>query len=460
MRYVTLPLLGALLFILPAVASAATGVEVLMVDDAGETVTNFHPFGEDYLGAGSITSHDLGADGISEILIGSGPGLEPYVKVYRQDGSMIREFIAYAESYKNGINVAACDLDGNGTTEVVTGTMFGGGPHVRIFSDEGHLLYGGGFFAYDGAFRGGVNIACGDVDGDGKDDIVTGAGITGGPHIKVFDPMGNLKYETFSGSALENTGASVAVGDTNGDGDMEIIAGRAGAGDSTVILFDQRGDNLVFVLAVNAFEDNQNGVQVMSGDVDGDGMDEIGISTTRDPAGRVKFLEMTGVIAHESTPFESEFEKGVVATTIPNGNGDLILSMSSTARSTDQVGKYIKVDISDQTLYAYENGALTNEFLVSTGTYAFPTPLGKTEVTAKLPVHRYTWSYGPDNPNNYDLDGVQWNLRFRRHYYIHSAYWHNNFGNRMSHGCVNMSTDEAKWVYDWSEVGTTVEIVN
>lgn len=459
MRYVIIPIFGALLFILPAFAHAASGVEVLLTDESGAAVTNFHPFGEDYLGTGSIAAADLGNDGIEEIIVGSGPGLSPLVKIYRQDGSLINEFIAYAETYQHGITLDACDLNGDGITEIVTGTMLGGGPHVRIFTADGKILYGGGFFAYDGAFRGGVNVACGDVDGDGVDDIVTGPGVTGGPHIKVFDPLGNQKFEIFSGSALENSGASVAVGDTDGDGDMEIITGRMGAGDATIMLLDQRADKLFFVLSVHAFEENQNGVYVTSGDVDGDGKDEIGVATNRDASGRIKFLELTGAIAEELTPFDTEEEKGIVATTLRNGERDRILSMSATPRDSNEIGKYIKVDISEQRLYAYENGVLANTFLVSTGTYSFPTPLGKTEVLAKLPVHRYTWSYGPNDPNNYDLPDVRWNLRFRTHFYIHSAYWHNNFGHRMSHGCVNMKTDEAKWIYDWAEVGTTVEIV-
>jgi lipoprotein-anchoring transpeptidase ErfK/SrfK len=79
---------------------------------------------------------------------------------------------------------------------------------------------------------------------------------------------------------------------------------------------------------------------------------------------------------------------------------------------------------------------------------------------AKLLWHDYVWSYGPNNPNNYNIPNVKYNLRFRNHYYIHSAYWHNNFGNRMSHGCVNAPYDGAEWAYNWAEVGTPVEVTN
>jgi lipoprotein-anchoring transpeptidase ErfK/SrfK len=138
----------------------------------------------------------------------------------------------------------------------------------------------------------------------------------------------------------------------------------------------------------------------------------------------------------------------------------LLVLASSTQLVEDSGEKYILVDISEQRLTAYSNGVPVNTFLVSTGTYGWDTPLGTTTVTAKIPIMDYTWNYGPGNPNNYNLPDVKWNLRFRNHYYIHSAYWHNNFGHRMSHGCVNTSIPDAEWVFNWADVGTTVTIQN
>ena len=82
--------------------------------------------------------------------------------------------------------VAAGDVNGDGRDDVITGAGAGGGPHVRVFSgDDGAEL--AGFFAYDAAFGGGVRVAAGDFDGDGRADILTGPGAGGGPHVRAFD---------------------------------------------------------------------------------------------------------------------------------------------------------------------------------------------------------------------------------------------------------------------------------
>lgn len=443
-------------FGIPTASFAASNVQ-LVSNDAS---INFHPLGETYLGNVTIDAVDLGTDEVEEIIIGSGPGVPPYVKIFQQDGTLITEFLAYAETFQGGISATACDVNGDGKKEIITGTQNTGGPHVRIFYIDGTPLYNGGFFAYATDFRGGVNVSCGDIDGDGIDDIVTGPGLSGGPHVKVFSADGVQKFEIFAGSASENTGASIATGDVNGDGDAEIITGRMGAGDASVYVIDEANNKLTYVSGFDAFPENKNGINVSTVDVDGDGKDEISTSTRRDNLGRVRMYEMNGYLLEELSPFSEEHERGVTTTAIRIAGKDTLLSASTTARSSDQVGKYIHVDVGEQRLYAYENGALAKTFLVSTGTYSHPTPLGKTEVTDKIPVHRYTWSYGPENPNNYDLPGVKWNLRFRQHYYIHSAYWHNNFGNRMSHGCVNVDMENAEWIYNWTDVGTVVEITD
>lgn len=119
--------------------------------------------------------------------------------------------------------------------------------------------------------------------------------------------------------------------------------------------------------------------------------------------------------------------------------------------SGDLSGHWIDIDLSDQTLYAYDGDTLINSFLVSTGVSAHPTVTGTFAVYVK---YRYTDMRGP----GYYLPDVPYTMYFYQGYGIHGTYWHNNFGTPMSHGCINMRTSEAEWVYNFSEVGTTVVV--
>jgi len=131
---------------------------------------------------------------------------------------------------------------------------------------------------------------------------------------------------------------------------------------------------------------------------------------------------------------------------------------TSTAMTRPDAKKFIRVSLKEQRLRAYENGKLVNTFLVSTGRGKFPTPKGDFSVLAKLPWVYYKWVYSVDSPDNYDLGSVPFNLRVMPHKYIHYAYWHNNFGRTMSHGCINVNLKNVKWIYRWADEGVPVLI--
>src|SRR5262249_24542652 len=99
----------------------------------------------------------LDGDGRSEIVTGAGPGGGPHARTFRGDGSLAHEFFAYDTAFRGGVTVAAADADGDGKSEVVTGAGPGGGPHVRTFRGPGPAR-DPGFFALDGSFLGGVFV--------------------------------------------------------------------------------------------------------------------------------------------------------------------------------------------------------------------------------------------------------------------------------------------------------------
>jgi LysM repeat protein len=121
------------------------------------------------------------------------------------------------------------------------------------------------------------------------------------------------------------------------------------------------------------------------------------------------------------------------------------------APPTILTGKQIVVDLSDQIVYAYENGSLLRTTYVSTGLPGTPTVQGDFRVYTKYTSQLMT---GP----GYYLPGVPYVMYFYRDYSLHGTYWHSNFGNPMSHGCVNLPTPEAEWLFYWADVGTPVHV--
>jgi lipoprotein-anchoring transpeptidase ErfK/SrfK len=115
-------------------------------------------------------------------------------------------------------------------------------------------------------------------------------------------------------------------------------------------------------------------------------------------------------------------------------------------------GKAIVVSTQEQRIYAYENGQLVRSHLTSTGRSETPTVLGDYSVYVKYVADDMS---GP----GYFLPQVPYTMYFYQGYGIHGTYWHNSFGRPMSHGCVNLPTDEAEWFFNWAEVGTPVRVV-
>jgi len=113
--------------------------------------------------------------------------------------------------------------------------------------------------------------------------------------------------------------------------------------------------------------------------------------------------------------------------------------------------RWIDVNLSEQRVYAYEGDIVVNSFIVSTGTARTPTVTGKFKIWIKL---KSTTMSGP----GYHLTNVPYAMYFYKGYGLHGTYWHNNFGTPMSHGCVNLTTADAGWLYNWAFEGTEVNV--
>ncbi len=112
-------------------------------------------------------------------------------------------------------------------------------------------------------------------------------------------------------------------------------------------------------------------------------------------------------------------------------------------------GRRIVVDLSSQTLTAWQGSTALVTFIVSTGKRTTPTPVGNYRIYAR---YRSQTMSGP----GYRLPAVPYVQYFHAGYAIHGAYWHMAFGSPVSHGCVNLKLDDAAWLWDWASIGTPV----
>jgi hypothetical protein len=205
------------------------------------------------------------------IAVGADAGTLPEVKVYDAlTGALRFDFFAFAVGFRGGVRVAVADVDGDGFNDIICAAGPGGGPEVRVFSGrDGSLLQD--FFAFTPTFAGGVYVAAGDVNGDGKADIICGAGAGGGPQVSVFNGADDKLLTSFFPFPVSFTGGvRVAAGDVNGDGLADIICGAGPGGAPEVAVFN--GKDFSLLTAFFAFPVNfAGGVYVGAGDLNHSG---------------------------------------------------------------------------------------------------------------------------------------------------------------------------------------------
>jgi len=292
------------------------------------------------------------------IVTGTGVGDKPKIKIFKSNGYQIGEFLAYPENIRTGLNVAVGNVMGDLAEEIIVAPKAGAGSHIKIFDRQGNLLRE--FFAYDKTFRGGVNLAVGDLDQIGYDEIVTapmggmkplikifgswgtpkneflaydknmkggvslsilnrgywsqnqiltGAGAGAGPQVSIFDMEGNVEKRFFA--FLENFrgGINVAAGDINGDFIDEIIVGVASKADAYMRIFDNKGFLLSQSLAYP--EGFRGGVKLVAADLNNDGKEEIIAGTGVGGGPQVRIFNKLGNIIAQFFAYTNEMRGGV-----------------------------------------------------------------------------------------------------------------------------------------------------
>ena len=268
---------------------------------ATSPLAQWSAYGVDGFGV-NVACGDLDGNGSDEIVTGPGPGelFGPHVRGFDSWGTPLPgvSFQAYG-TLRFGVNVACGDIDGDAAVEIITGAGPGAvfGPHVRGWNVDGgtvSAIGGVSFLAY-GTPKWGVNVSCGDLDGDGFDEIVTGAGpgAVYGPHVRGWNVDGGtaaaIAGVSFLAYGTNKFGVNVACGDIDNDGFDEIITGPGPGAvfGAHLRAWNYDGAQLTPVDAVNLFaypaDDFRHGMRVAALDLEGDGRDEIVTAPGPDP---------------------------------------------------------------------------------------------------------------------------------------------------------------------------------
>jgi hypothetical protein len=233
----------------PVVVSGANGtVQIYKADAYGSLTLAASPFAPfpGFQGAVRSAVGDVTGDGLPDIILGTGPGGGSRVRVL--DGAtyadVVQQFSAFENGFTGGIYLAAADFDGDGRAEVVVTPDQGGGPRVRVLSvANGQANPVADFFGInDPNFRGGARVAAADVNGDGTPDLIVAAGFGGGPRVSLIDGRSvqsgvprTLTPDFFAFEPGLRNGVYVATGDVNGDGAADLIFGAGPGGGPRVL---------------------------------------------------------------------------------------------------------------------------------------------------------------------------------------------------------------------------------
>ncbi len=297
-----------------AVGAVAGGSEVRLVDvSTGAAYRTFVPYGADFTGGIAVALGDVTGDGFPDLATAAGAGGASHIKVYDGlTGAEVYSFFAYDPSFRDGAYVAVGDVDGDGRADIVTGAGFNGGPHVKVFSGRDLSLLAS-FFAYDSSFRNGVRVGTADVNGDGKADVVTGAGPGGGPHVKVFDVAHGLAtlQSYFAYAATFTGGVYVGGGDVDGDGFDDVITGAASGGSGHVrVVSGRTGADLANFFAFSP--NTRDGATAAGGLPDAAGRDRVLVGLgARSPAVVKRFDTISGSEEDVFSTLDAGFLNGV-----------------------------------------------------------------------------------------------------------------------------------------------------
>lgn len=307
------------------IAGSGEQAALRVFDGSGESlIKSFSPFKSG--GSVKVATGDIDGDGGDEIIstLWDGAGNHPLVVISDKDGAQIASFRPMDNEYGFGYTLAAADLDGDGIDEIIVGSGPGAfvPAAVKAYKYQSGIIQDTGvwFLAYDGGF--GANVAGGDISGSGSAKIITGPGpnplLNGEIKVWRVDTAGGLgKWKAIFENSFEGLnskyGATVATGDLDGDGKLEIIVGAGPGYDNDAHVKVFKGDGGPYGLEFIAGS-WRYGVNVAAGSVLGnDNIAEIVVSPGHGQKNQsvVRIFDTTGELKKEFNAFESKYGASV-----------------------------------------------------------------------------------------------------------------------------------------------------
>jgi autotransporter-associated beta strand protein len=293
-------------------------------------VSPFDPsvtFPAGFTGGVRTAAADFNGDGVSDLVVGTGPGMSTLVIVL--DGKTRQELFRtqpFEAAFTGGVFVSTGDVNGDGAPDLVITPDEGGGPRARVFDGTDFHQIADFLGINDPNFRGGARAAIGDVNHDGYGDVVVAAGFGGGPRVSVWDGKGLVHgdqtnvfpdFFIFGGTdalTLRN-GVFIAAGDVNGDGYADLVAGGGPGGGPRVLVVDGKGlvqngsDSPTPVANFFAGDtNNRGGVRVTVKDIDGDDKQDVVVGAGENAGSTVTAYKGADLVSSATPPAAFAFD--------------------------------------------------------------------------------------------------------------------------------------------------------